>query len=136
MKIFDKVKNILSGDRLVAVAFILILLPYWYQSLSMTASLESDVVGPDLFPKLIAVFGIILSIILFIGTSFSKVTGGKIQKERKESFENITPLFFLLIYALSIEKIGFPVGTFLFLSLTFKFLGYQDGLDLLLIVRP
>ncbi|MDF1593372.1 MAG: hypothetical protein P1P89_17810, partial [Desulfobacterales bacterium] len=61
MKFIDKVKNFLSGDRFVAIVFILILLPYGYHGSKMTVSLESDVVGPGLFPKLIAVFGIVLS---------------------------------------------------------------------------
>ncbi|MDF1592106.1 MAG: tripartite tricarboxylate transporter TctB family protein, partial [Desulfobacterales bacterium] len=42
----------------------------------------------------------------------------------KKGFENLLPLLFLVAYALSIEKIGFPVGTFLFLSTTFRYLGY------------
>ena len=105
--------------------FGLVLVYYLIEALKMTPSLEVDIIGPGFFPKVIGVFGLILVCILFLSSKDSKKGVGEREKKISLEYQHLTPILLLLIYVLTLEKIGFVLGTFLFLSFNLKFLGVE-----------
>jgi len=123
--------NRLTGGRIAALLFIIFMLGYGFESLQLAKTIEVDAVGPDTFPKLLALVGIALGVILFLQSppQSSPVQGEENQKTSAlghrlgDEITLVFPLVLLLVYVLALETIGFPLGTFVLLIVFFKILG-------------
>lgn len=108
----------LVADRIAAVLFVAVFAAYGIAGQSIRASLETDVVGPGLFPGIIAVLGVGLALIML-------VKPGPTADEHRVHFDAVAlaPAGLLLAYVLSLEFVGFPLATAVFLAAAFKYLG-------------
>ena len=104
---------------------------YGWQSTHFSAALEVDVVGPGFFPKILAVFGLVLGILLFFGRS-DEEAGGDAGGARSD-LAAMTPVALLLGYVLVLEPVGFPIATLVFLAATFRYLGHPSWKGALLL---
>lgn len=108
----------LGADRIAALLFLALFAAYGIGARGIRASLEADVVGPGFFPGIIAVLGAGLAVIMLIKP-------GAREGERVIDFDAVAlaPAGLLLAYVLSLEFVGFPIATALFLVAAFKYLG-------------
>lgn len=127
MNIFRNISNQLTGGRIAALLFIAFMLGYGFESLQLAKTIEVDIVGPDTFPKLLAIVGVILGAILFLQSSPKQKEKNQQIPSLRDRLSNeiflLFPLALLLIYVLTLETIGFPLGTFILLIIFFKILG-------------
>lgn len=120
----NSIKKIFNADRIAALLFLALVVVYGWQSTRFSAALEVDVVGPGFFPKILAVFGLILGILLFVGRSREEAGGDT--EETRSDLAAMTPAALLLGYVMLLEPVGFPIATLGFLVATFKYLGYPS----------
>lgn len=108
----------LGADRIAALLFLAVFSAYGIGARALHASLEADVVGPGFFPGIIAVLGVGLAIAML-------VRSGGDSSERAIDFDPVAlaPAALLLAYVLSLDYIGFPLATTLFLVAAFRYLG-------------
>jgi putative tricarboxylic transport membrane protein len=88
------------------------------QSLQITASTYGSTVGPNIFPTLLGAFLILLSILLFFQTTRYKETGQ--EKEQLDYMKFLKTAGLALLYALTLEWIGYVISTFIFLLIGFQ----------------
>jgi len=119
-----------SGDQVSAAVSIIFLCCYGYMALGMQVALEVDVVGPGMFPKILTVLGLVMSFaLLFKSIRFSKKDDeDKTSIALKQRSHMAVPIGILLIYALSLEYLGFLLMNFLFLLLILRYLGSSGWL--------
>lgn len=122
MRLVRRLVAALSADRLAAVLLFALFALYGIVGGNIPAALEADVVGPGFFPRIIAVVGAGLALTMFFHPRRSE---GEDQRERAFDLDLtvLAPAVLLLAYVLSLETIGFPVATVLFLAVTFRYLG-------------
>jgi putative tricarboxylic transport membrane protein len=87
-------------------------------SRSIASSSYGSVVGPDIFPFILGVLLVILSIRLFYETF-----NGKTQEKKKEKLQYKPFVIILgatLVYILTLESVGYVITTFLFLFVCFQ----------------
>ena len=119
----DNISQYCKGDRIAAIIFAAFLVVYGLEGREMPVPLEADVVGPGLFPRIISIFGLLLCLILYIKPHRRGSDESIDIKWFLKFATNLTPLVLLLVYALVLEYIGFPLATFSFLVFSFRFLG-------------
>ncbi|MEH7380294.1 tripartite tricarboxylate transporter TctB family protein [Bacillus sp. JJ1533] len=118
-------------DRYMSVILIGVGTFFIAQSLQISASTYGSSVGPDIFPKVLGSVLIILSILLFFQT-----TTYKNKNEEKESLDYIKfmkTLGITLLYALTLEWIGYIISTFIFLVVGFQIMKRGKMLNSILI---
>lgn len=115
-------QNGISADRLAALILIISFTAYGLYGSTLESSLGVDVVGPDFFPRAIAVFGGFLSVLLLIRRPGERSPGDRSGAVATE-LRAIVPLGMMVIYVLSLDFLGFPIATVLFLIVTVKYLG-------------
>jgi len=118
----ERMKKVLTADRLAALVFMLLVLLYGWDASKLTASLQGDVIGPTFFPKILTVLGIVLGVLLFLQGAPGKPEGAS--GESGSDFAALVPAVMLLVYVLSLEWLGFPLATVLFLAVAFRYLGH------------
>lgn len=105
-------------DRYASVVFLIIGAAFAFGSFGISKSAYGSSVGPNIFPLGLGILMILLSIRLFFDTLRYKD-----EKKEKESldykrFGIIIGAAFL--YVISLETIGYVIGTFLFLLVGFQ----------------
>ena len=136
-----KVRSTLSlclrGEGLIVGLFALLLIYYGTSSFFFQTVIRSDVVGPAFFPRLIAATGLILCAVYFFeryrkvqessGSSGAREAAGAASERSGGPAESIgahlVPLALLFAYAITFEPLGFPLSTFLYITLTMRYLG-------------
>ena len=127
----NNIKKFFNADRIAALFFLVLVALYGWQSTQFSAALEVDVVGPGFFPKILAVFGLVLGILLLIGRSDEKADGTT--EGASSRLVAMAPAALLLGYVLVLEPVGFPIATVVFLAATFRYLGYPSWKKALLL---
>jgi len=127
----NSIKKFFNADRIAALLFLALVAVYGWQSTHFSAALEVDVVGPGFFPKILAVFGLVLGLLLFFGRSREEAGGDA--GEARSDLAAMTPAALLLGYVMVLEPAGFPVATLGFLAATFRYLGYPSWKGALLL---
>lgn len=111
----------LSGDRLVAMVFLAVILVYGWGGNQLTASLQGDLIGPAFFPRLLTVLGIVLAALLVLKPAGA---GKGKAADQGSDITALVPAAMLLGYALIFEYLGFLLATPLFLLVAFRYLGH------------
>jgi putative tricarboxylic transport membrane protein len=108
----------LKFDRVASIVFLAVGVLFIIGSKHLSSSSYGSVVGPDIFPFILGIFLVLLSIRLFYET----FTAPK-QHEQKEKLQYKPFLIIVvatLIYVLALEKVGYCITTFLFLIVCFQ----------------
>ncbi|WNB93847.1 tripartite tricarboxylate transporter TctB family protein [Bacillus sp. NEB1478] len=110
----------ISGfDRYASIFFALIGVTFLIESRKIADSAYGSDVGPNVFPFLLGLILILLSIKLFFETLNS-------QKKERETLEKLEIKRFVIIFAMSViyasflETFGYIISTFLFLFISFQ----------------
>jgi putative tricarboxylic transport membrane protein len=123
-----RIRAWLTADRVAALVFLTAVALYGWDSTTLSAALQVDVVGPGFFPKILTVFGLVLGLLLL----FQREPRGDAENGSKDSGSHITsllPALLLLGYVLALEPVGFPLATLVFLTVTFRYLGHPGWLS-------
>jgi len=107
-------------DRYTSIVFIIIGLGFVIESQKISGSAYGSNVGPDIFPLGLGLLFILLSIRLFYETFRYAKSEGKSQELNYKRF--IVILISLIIYALTLETLGYVITTFIFLIIGFQML--------------
>ena len=114
----------LSADRTAALLFLLVVGLYGWGGSQLTAALQGDLIGPAFFPRILTVLGLVLGVLLFV-----QGRPGAAKDASEASGSDVTalvPAAMLLVYALVLEWLGFPVATVAFLIVAFRYLGHPS----------
>jgi putative tricarboxylic transport membrane protein len=114
-------RSLISADRLTALILIGIFIVYGLEGHALESSLGVDVVGPGFLPSAIAVLGIAAGAVLLFSTGAAPK-----QVEKSQAgvhLRALVPVGVMLIYVLSLQFIGYPIATFAFLALMFRYFG-------------
>lgn len=105
-------------DRYASVVFLMIGAAFAVGSFSISKTSYGSSVGPNIFPLGLGIIMILLSIRLFFETLRYKENG-----KEKDSLDYKRFLIILVaafFYALTLETIGYVIGTFIFLLIGFQ----------------
>ena len=111
----------ISADRLAALVLIVVFAAYGIYGSQLESSLGVDVVGPDFFPKAIAIFGVFISAVLLIRRP--RPAGPGKTSDLSTELSAFVPIVLMLAYVLSLDFLGFPIATFVFLAVSARYLG-------------
>jgi putative tricarboxylic transport membrane protein len=96
----------------MVICFVLLTTYYLYESFYINPTLQSDFVGPSLFPQLIAILALILSAIYFFQLrKRGAVEAGEESASFRDELSNLAPLAPILLYVLILEPVGFLIST-------------------------
>jgi putative tricarboxylic transport membrane protein len=114
-------RQLISADRITALILIVCFTIYGLEGHALQSSLGVDVVGPGFFPSTIAILGIATGAVLL----FSPVPAKKEKPGQGAAvhLRAVLPIGLMLIYVLSLDTIGFPIATVVFLTVMIRFLG-------------
>ncbi|MGG1677043.1 tripartite tricarboxylate transporter TctB family protein [Neobacillus sp. NRS-1170] len=105
-------------DRIASIVFLAVGVLFIIGSRHLSSSSYGSVVGPDIFPFVLGIILVLLSIRLFFETNVSK--GGQSKTEKLEYKPFLIIFLATLIYILTLETIGYVITTFLFLLVCFQ----------------
>lgn len=105
-------------DRYSSLVFFIIGMGFVYESGRISASAYGSSVGPDIFPKMLGIILILLSIRLFYETRFYSTVKAKTQALDYKKF--IIILVSAVLYGLLLEPLGYVLTTFIFLTIGFQ----------------
>jgi putative tricarboxylic transport membrane protein len=111
----------ISADRVAALILIVLFSAYGFYGSGLESSLGVDVVGPDFFPKAVAILGVFISGILLIRRP--KASESDKRSDSSTELWAFVPIALMLGYVLSLDFLGFPIATFVFLGLSARYLG-------------
>lgn len=142
-----------GGDTVLVLGFLLVVVFYGAETLTFRRTMMSDLVGPALFPQLLALFGIALVIAHFVGgarrpaddiatDATADRLGARPAKGWRDELRNLSPLAPVLLYVLVLEPIGFIPATLLYIAISMRMFGvgwaktaaYTIGLTLIFFV--
>jgi putative tricarboxylic transport membrane protein len=114
-------RPVISADRVTALILIICFAVYGLEGHSLESALGVDVVGPGFFPSSIAILGVAMGAILLF--SPAPAAGRKAGEGAAIHLRAVLPIGLMLIYVLSLDTIGFPIATVVFLTVMIRFLG-------------
>ena len=116
----------LTPDRIAALLFLAAVALYGWGTTTLSAALQVDIVGPGFFPKILAVFGVVLGVTLLFQRGKQRRST---DEDSGSGFTSLLPALLLLLgYVLALEPVGFPLATLVFLAVTFKYFGHPGWL--------
>lgn len=105
-------------DRLASVLFLAVGVLFIIGSKNLATSSYGSAVGPDIFPFILGIALVILSIRLFYETFIIKKEQNSKEKVQYKPFLIIFAA--TLVYIVTLETIGYVITTFLFLFVCFQ----------------
>lgn len=105
-------------DRIASILFLATGVLFIVGSRQLASSSYGSSVGPDIFPLLLGIILVLLSIRLFYETMVAKTQQSSKEKLLYKPFLII--FFTTLVYILTLETIGYVITTFLFLFVCFQ----------------
>jgi putative tricarboxylic transport membrane protein len=108
-----------SFDRYASVLFALIGAAFLLESRNIATSAYGSEVGPNVFPFLLGLILILLSVKLFFD-SFKDKANTNIAREKLMIKRFLIILLASILYAAFLETIGYLISTFLFLFISFQ----------------
>jgi putative tricarboxylic transport membrane protein len=118
-------------DRFASVLFLTIGVLFMIGSKHISSSSYGSVVGPDIFPLILGIILVLLSVRLFWETFLTR--GPKGNKGKLEYKPFIIIFVATLIYVLTLETVGYCLTTFLFLFVCFQTMERKNVLKSLII---
>lgn len=105
-------------DRFAGIAFLLIGLLFVIESRAISQSAYGSSVGPNIFPTVLGIILILLSICLLFETmKYERVEG---KKEPVQYVKFLIVFVSAAVYAAVLEPLGYVISTFIFLLITFQ----------------
>ncbi len=105
-------------DRFTGIAFLLIGLLFVIESRSISQSAYGSSVGPDIFPTVLGIILILLSIrLLFETMKYERAEG---TKEPVQYVKFLIIFISAVLYAAVLEPVGYVISTFIFLLIAFQ----------------
>lgn len=111
-----------GGETVVVICFVIMTVFYFYESFNLQRTMMSDIVGPTLFPRLVAGLALILSAIYFFQLA-RKESGGGESKTLGEHVGDLLPVLPIIVYVLLLEPIGFLFSTAIYVFLAMLLYG-------------
>jgi putative tricarboxylic transport membrane protein len=123
----------LGADRIIALLCLGFVLLYGWGGSNLATALQGDVIGPALFPAVLAAFGVLLCVVLFVN---GRPPAAKVEPETgpdaardtpappDPDLPALVPVALLLAYVLVLERVGFLLSTAVFLTVAFRYLGH------------
>lgn len=108
-----------SFDRYASVIFALIGTAFLFESRNIATSAYGSEVGPNVFPFLLGLILILLSVKLFL-ESFKSVQNKNNDREKLMVKRFLIILIASILYASFLETIGYLISTFVFLFVSFQ----------------
>ncbi|EKN70844.1 transport protein [Neobacillus bataviensis LMG 21833] len=108
----------LKFDRIASVAFLAVGVLFIIGSKRLASSSYGSVVGPDIFPFILGIILVLLSIRLFYETFMGSREQGEKEQLQYKPFLIIGVA--TLVYILTLESVGYVITTFLFLFVCFQ----------------
>jgi putative tricarboxylic transport membrane protein len=108
----------LKFDHIASVAFLAVGVLFIIGSRHLSSSSYGSVVGPDIFPMVLGIILVLLSIRLFYETFIGNGEQGTREILQYKPF--IIILVATLNYILTLESVGYVITTFLFLFVCFQ----------------
>lgn len=105
-------------DRIASILFLATGVLFIIGSRQLASSSYGSSVGPDIFPSLLGIILVLLSIRLFYETMVTKTQHSSKEKLQYKPFLIIFTA--TLVYILTLETIGYVITTFLFLFVCFQ----------------
>jgi putative tricarboxylic transport membrane protein len=105
-------------DRIASILFLATGVLFIVGSRQLASSSYGSSVGPDIFPSLLGIILVLLSIRLFYETMVTKTQHSSKEKLQYKPFLIIFSA--TLVYILTLETIGYVITTFLFLFVCFQ----------------
>ena len=122
----DAVKRILAifivEDRMLVTIFSVLLVFYGLETLNIHQTVGEGQVGPTSFPRVITVFGLFLAAIFFVKKGFEKIELENLGARISAEISDLAPLWMALVYVAMFEPLGYITATFLYITVTMKFL--------------
>ncbi|QCJ42486.1 tripartite tricarboxylate transporter TctB family protein [Bacillus sp. S3] len=118
-------------DRIASVAFLVVGILFIVGSRNLSSTSYGSVVGPDIFPFILGIMLVLLSIRLFFESAASTGEGEKKEPLQYKPFLIIAAA--TLVYILTLEMIGYVITTFLFLFICFQTMERSKWLTSLII---
>jgi putative tricarboxylic transport membrane protein len=112
-------RPLISADRITALVLIICFAIYGLEGHALQSTLGVDVVGPGFFPSSIAILGVAMAAILLFAPAAPTNKGPSAAVHMRA----ILPIVLMLIYVLSLDTIGFPIATAIFLTIMIRYLG-------------
>jgi putative tricarboxylic transport membrane protein len=108
-----------SFDRYASVIFALIGAVFLFESRNIAKSAYGSEVGPNVFPSLLGLILILLSVKLFL-ESFKSFQNKNNNREKLMIKRFLIILIASILYASFLETIGYLISTFIFLLVSFQ----------------
>ncbi|MEH7094168.1 tripartite tricarboxylate transporter TctB family protein [Neobacillus vireti] len=105
-------------DRFASILFLTVGVLFIIGSKHISSSSYGSVVGPDIFPFVLGIILVLLSIRLFYETLINKNGHSKKEELQYKPFAII--IIATLVYILTLESVGYVITTFLFLVVCFQ----------------
>lgn len=105
-------------DRVASIFFLAVGVLFIVGSKQLASSSYGSVVGPDIFPFILGIILVLLSIRLFYETLMTKANYK--EKEKLEYKPFIIIFVATLVYILALESVGYVITTFVFLFVCFQ----------------
>ena len=105
-------------DRFASILFLTVGVLFMIGSKHISSSSYGSVVGPDIFPFVLGIILVLLSIRLFYETFINKY--GHSKKEELQYKPFVIIILATLVYILTLESVGYVITTFLFLVVCFQ----------------
>jgi putative tricarboxylic transport membrane protein len=118
-------------DRYASIIFLMIGAAFMLESFRISKSAYGSNVGPNVFPFLLGLILVLLSIKLLLETL--KYNAGHLQKKKVQSKKFLIILAAAILYAILLEPFGYVITTFLFLMIGFQTMEKGNLLRALLI---
>ena len=109
----------MTADRIAAVVIVIVVVLYARESLGFRGHTVADVVGPSAYPMLIGGLAALLAILQLIRAG-QEAPGGTFWARHGRAVLFIVSLF---AYILLLERLGFLLSTFAYLTLSHRWLG-------------
>jgi putative tricarboxylic transport membrane protein len=105
-------------DRYASILFLMIGAAFMLESFRIAKSAYGSNVGPNVFPFLLGLMLVLLSIKLLLETL--KYNAGHLSKKKLQYKKFLIILAAAILYAMLLEPLGYVVTTFLFLIIGFQ----------------
>ena len=115
----------MAGDRFMVTLFAILLIVYGLETLNIHQAAGEGMVHSASFPRVITGFGLLLVLLFFIHRGTKNLEIVDIKGKIAEEIVDLMPLWLAVVYVACFEYLGFLTATFLYVTVTMKYLGQK-----------
>jgi hypothetical protein len=116
------------GDRFLVTLFAVLLSVYGLETLNIYQAAGESMVHSASFPRVITFFGLILVVLFFIQRGTKDLELKDLKGRVISELVDLIPLWMAMVYVAFFEYLGFLTATFLYVTITMKYLGQKTWL--------